>query len=151
RELELVAKELPHDRPVALSAPIFLPYLAGERTPHNDPLVRGGFVNLGHDTSATMLGYAVLEGVGFPLPGALAAVESTGAVVADCSLVGGGARSTYWAQVLSDVFGCKLRVPSGRDLSAAVGAAKLGFLAQSQETATLRTPLAIAATFEPRE
>jgi xylulokinase len=149
--LELVAKELPNDRPAALSAPIFLPYLAGERTPHNDPLVRGGFVNLGHDTSAAMLGYAVLEGVGFALRDALAAVESTGAVVADCSLVGGGARSTYWAQVLSDVLGSKLQVPAASDLSAAVGAAKLAFLAQGQGTGILRAPLAIAATLEPRE
>jgi xylulokinase len=149
--LESVAREIPHDRPVALSAPIFLPYLAGERTPHNDPLVRAGFVNLGHDTSAAMLGYAVLEGVGFALRDALAAVESTGAVIADSWLVGGGARSTYWAQLLSDVLGCTLQLPSGSDLSAAVGAAKLAFLAQGQGTSSLRTSLAIAATFKPRE
>jgi sugar (pentulose or hexulose) kinase len=63
-----------------------LPYLSGERTPHNDPLARGGFMNLAHDTSPAMLGYSVLEGVGFALRDAMNSVESIGATVARCSL-----------------------------------------------------------------
>jgi xylulokinase len=107
--LQLVTQDLPTMRPTPASAPLFLPYLSGERTPHNDPLARGAFMNLSHDTTAAMLGYSVLEGVGFALRDAMNAVESTGAVVSECALVGGGARSAYWAQLLSNILGRELR------------------------------------------
>jgi len=79
--LEQVQAQLPIEQHVPLETPLFLPYLAGERTPHNDPLLRGGFMNLGHDCTPAMLGYAVMEGVGFGLLDALRAVQSTGADV----------------------------------------------------------------------
>ncbi|NVZ42629.1 xylulokinase, partial [Pseudomonas sp. 21615526] len=63
--LDRVQAELPIGQGVPVSNPLFLPYLAGERTPHNDPLLRGGFMSLGHDCTPAMLGYAVMEGVGF--------------------------------------------------------------------------------------
>lgn len=146
-----ISQEIPSEHPVDLGAPIFLPYLSGERTPHNDPLARGAFLNLGHDTSVGLLGYAVLEGVGFALRDALRSVESSGAVVSSCSLVGGGARSAYWAQLLSDVLGCELRIPSGSELSASIGAAKLALLAQGLSSETLRAGLTVKAAFRPRQ
>jgi xylulokinase len=147
--LDLVADRMPIDRPVPTTAPLFLPYLSGERTPHNDPLALGGFMNLGHDTSAAMLGYAVLEGVGFGLRDAMNSVESAGAMVSSCSLVGGGARSKYWAQLLSNVLGKELRTLSGSELSACIGAAKLGFAAYGQGPELLHTGLPVKRTFVP--
>lgn len=145
-----INQSVPSDQPVGAGAPIFLPYLSGERTPHNDPLARGAFLNLGHDTSAGLLGYAVLEGVGFALRDAMRAVESTGAVVSSCHLVGGGARSTYWAQLLADILGCELRILSGSELSAAIGAAKLALVAHGLPRETLRAGLAVKTVFTPR-
>jgi xylulokinase len=147
--LDLVIESIPSDRPVNLNAPLFLPYLSGERTPHNDPQARGGFMNLGHDTSAAMLGYAVLEGVGFALRDALGAVESTGAVVSTCSLVGGGARSEYWAQLLSNILGRELRILAGSELSASIGAAKLGFFAYGGRPDALKAGLRVRRVFLP--
>lgn len=147
--IDLVSTSMPAARPVPRSAPLFLPYLSGERTPHNDPLARGGFMNLAHDTSPAMLGYAVLEGVGFALRDAMNSVESTGAVVAGCVLVGGGARSDYWAQLLSNILDLELRLLAGSELSAAIGAAKLGFAAYGCAPEVLQTSLPVKTTFVP--
>ena len=147
--VNLVSVSLPADRPAPRSAPLFLPYLSGERTPHNDPLARGGFLNLAHDTSPAMLGYAVLEGVGFALRDAMKSVESSGATVANCSLVGGGAKSGYWAQLLSNILDRELFILKGSELSAAIGAAKLGFAAYGRDAKILQKSLMVKTTFVP--
>jgi xylulokinase len=147
--INLVSTSVPADQPALKDAPLFLPYLSGERTPHNDPLARGGFMNLTHDTSAAMLGYAVLEGVGFALRDAMNSVESTGATVGNCSLVGGGARSHYWAQLLSNILDRELRILAGSELSASIGAAKLGFAAYGCGPKVLHTSLSAKTTFAP--
>lgn len=148
--LRRIAQEMPSEQAVEIGAPIFLPYLSGERTPHNDPLARGGFLNLGYDTSAVQLGYAVLEGVGFALRDAMRAVESSGAIVSVCSVVGGGSRSAYWAQLLSDILGSELRILSGSELSASIGAAKLALVAHGLPSETLSTGLTVTSAFRPR-
>jgi xylulokinase len=147
--VDLVRECVPENRPAPGTAPLFLPYLSGERTPHNDPLARGGFMNLAHDTSPAMLGYAVLEGVGFALRDAMNSVESSGATVASCSLVGGGARSGYWAQLLSNILGRELRILAGSELSASIGAAKLGFSAYGRAPDVLQTGITVKRTFIP--
>lgn len=146
--LALVESALPLDAPIAPSAPLFLPYLSGERTPHNDPQVRGAFLQLGHDSTPAQLGYAVLEGVAFALRDAMAAVTSTGAVVPHCMLVGGGARSQYWAQLLANVLGREMRTLHNSELSASLGAAKLGFAAIG-DASLLTQGLPIKNTFLP--
>jgi len=146
--LALVESALPLDAPIAPSAPLFLPYLSGERTPHNDPQVRGAFLQLGHDSTPAQLGYAVLEGVAFALRDAMAAVTSTGAVVPHCMLVGGGARSQYWAQLLANVLGREMRTLHSSELSASLGAAKLGFAAIG-DSSLLTQGLPIKNTFLP--
>ncbi|MCL6485517.1 MAG: xylulokinase, partial [Janthinobacterium lividum] len=146
--LALVEAHLPLDAPSAPSAPLFLPYLSGERTPHNDPQVRGAFLQLGHDSTPAQLGYAVLEGVAFALRDAMAAVTSTGAVVPHCMLVGGGARSQYWAQLLANVLGREMRTLHNSELSASLGAAKLGFAAIG-DTSLLARGLPVKNTFLP--
>lgn len=147
--LQLVQANLPQTQPVAADVPLFLPYLAGERTPHNDPLLRGGFMNLGYDSSPAMLGYAVLEGVGFGLLDALHAVQSAGAAVGACALVGGGARSNYWAQLLSNILDREIHTLAGSELSACIGAAKLGFLAYGSGADLLQNGMPVKERFFP--
>jgi len=146
--LALIEAGLPLSVPVAADAPLFLPYLSGERTPYNDPQVRGAFLQLGHDSNPAQLGYAVLEGVAFALRDAMAAVISTGATVPHCLLVGGGARSQYWAQLLANVLGREMRTLHNSELSASMGAAKLGFSAIG-ETRLLASGLEVKNTFLP--
>ncbi|MFK3970780.1 xylulokinase [Pseudomonas sp. NPDC087358] len=147
--LALVQACLPVDQPVPVTHPLFLPYLAGERTPHNDPLLRGGFMSLGHDSTPAMLGYAVLEGVGFGLLDAMNAVLSAGATVNACALVGGGARSEYWAQLLANILDRELYTLHGSELSACIGAAKLGFLAIGQGEALLQQGMRVKTRYQP--
>ncbi|ONH49991.1 xylulokinase [Pseudomonas cedrina] len=147
--LDQVQAQLPIAQPVPLDTPLFLPYLAGERTPHNDPLLRGGFMNLGHDCTPAMLGYAVMEGVGFGLLDALRAVQSAGADIDACALVGGGARSEYWAQLLANILQREIFTLQGSELSACIGAAKLGFLAIGEGDALLRSGLPVKKRYLP--
>jgi xylulokinase len=110
-------------------APLFLPYLSGERTPHNDPAANGMFAGLraGHGQEAVV--YAVLEGVAFALADGLDVLSAAGAPLASCLLVGGGARSRLWGQMLADVLGIALQLPEGAETGAALGAARLAMLA----------------------
>ncbi|MDQ0654265.1 xylulokinase [Pseudomonas cedrina] len=147
--LDQVQAQLPIEQAVPLTTPLFLPYLAGERTPHNDPLLRGGFMGLGHDCTPAMLGYAVMEGVGFGLLDALRAVQSAGADIDACALVGGGARSEYWAQLLANILQREIFTLQGSELSACVGAAKLGFLAIGQGDALLQEGMPVRARYMP--
>ncbi|MFJ3485180.1 xylulokinase [Pseudomonas sp. NPDC090202] len=147
--LEQVQAQWPVERAVAESNPLFLPYLAGERTPHNDPLLRGGFMHLGHDSTPAMLGYAVLEGVGFGLLDAMSAVLSAGATINACALVGGGARSEYWAQLLANILDREVYTLHGSELSACIGAAKLGLLAIGQGGTSLQQGLPVKTRYRP--
>jgi len=137
-------------QPPALdAAPIFLPYLAGERTPHNDPFAPGVLLGLTHDTTRAHGTYAVLEGVAFGLADGLAALQAAGTGVNALSLVGGGARSPFWAQLIADVLGVEVRVHAGGEAGAALGAARLGWLADGGDVATACTPPPIAQRFTP--
>lgn len=112
-------------------APLFLPYLSGERTPHNDPAARGVWFGLRHGTDRARLGYSVLEGVAFGLQESYQALQAAGSPVRSAALVGGGSKSRYWAQLLADVLGMSLQLQHGAELGAALGAARLGMLAEN--------------------
>jgi len=133
----------------AVNAPIFLPYLAGERTPHNDPFAPGGFHGLTAGTTRADGTYAVLEGVAFGLADGLAALREAGTEVRRLSLVGGGARSAYWAQLIADALGVELLVHAGSEAGGALGAARLGWLAAGGDAEAVCTRPAIAARFTP--
>ena len=111
------------------ASPLFLPYLSGERTPHNDAQVRGSFHGLDFDTDAARLGYAVMEGVSFGLQDGLAALNAAGSSVTRLSLVGGGARSGFWAQMLASALDVDIVTHGGSAVGGALGAARLGALA----------------------
>jgi xylulokinase len=131
------------------NAPLFLPYLSGERTPHNDPHAQGVFFGLGHDTSRGMLAYAVLEGVAFGLRDGLDALRAAGTDVATLSLVGGGARSSYWSQLLADVLGVTIVTHQESSAGAALGAARLAALADGRDEEDVCPRLAVTQRFEP--
>jgi xylulokinase len=110
-------------------APVFLPYLSGERTPHADAHARGVWFGLDHDTDRAELGYAVLEGVAFGLADGLAAVRDAGGVAREVSLTGGGSRSRFWARLIASALDLPLALRAGGEVGAALGAARLGQLA----------------------
>lgn len=113
------------DVPAGDQVPFFLPYLAGERTPHNDPFASGMFHGLSHATTRGHLVKSVLEGVSFALSdGADALHEATSAPEA-ITLIGGGARSEAWSQLLANVLGLPLHYREGGDVGPALGAARI--------------------------
>ena len=115
---------------------LFLPYLAGERTPHNDPNARGVFAGLDHSCGATDLCQAVLEGVAFSLLEARALMDRAGAEVASIAVVGGGARSRFWMQLLAHVLGLPVVRYRGSETGPAFGAARLARMALTGEAAS---------------
>ncbi|WP_116089909.1 xylulokinase [Sphingomonas crusticola] len=111
---------------------VFLPYLSGERTPHNDALVRGAFLNLDNDTSVGTLAQAVLEGVAFALADGLDALRDAGTEVSQLSVIGGGARSAYWGRIISAAVETPLVYLRGGEVGPALGAARLAQVAVDQ-------------------
>lgn len=134
------------ERPPASDLPLFLPYLSGERTPHDAPWARGGFMQLAARHGDGELGYAVLEGVCFGLRDAMLEIERTVVPRGDCLLVGGGSRSRYWAQLLAHVLGRPIALVPGSELAACRGAALLALAAIGHAPAG---PAAPTERFEP--
>jgi len=83
----------------------FLPYLSGERCPHNDPYARAAFAGLTLGHSHAHLSRAVFEGVSFGLLDGMNLLKGLGATAAEIRVTGGGARSKFWMQMLADLFG----------------------------------------------
>jgi xylulokinase len=103
---------------------LFLPYLAGERTPHADPLARGAFVGLTLKHTRGHLVRAILEGVTYSLRDCLAIIEEQGVTVKQVRASGGGAKSGFWRQMQADVLG-KSVVTMAADEGPAYGVALL--------------------------
>ena len=89
----------------------FLPYLMGERSPHNDPAARGAFVGLRMDTPRAALTQAVLEGVAFAIRDCVEIARAQGVKIKASTLCGGGAKSTMWREILANVLGIPLTLP----------------------------------------
>src|SRR5450631_2622103 len=104
---------------------IFLPYLSGERTPHNDPNAQGVLFGLTHETSSAAIAQAVLEGVAFAFRDGMDALLASGASIESISVIGGGARSGYWGKILSAVLRRPLAYRDSNAVGPAYGAARL--------------------------
>jgi xylulokinase len=102
----------------------FLPYLAGERTPHADPLARGAFVGMTLKHGRGHFVRSVMEGVTYSLRDCLSIIEEQGVTVQQVRASGGGAKSKFWRQLQADVLG-KPIVSMAADEGAAFGAALL--------------------------
>ncbi|MGK9175567.1 xylulokinase [Yokenella regensburgei] len=107
----------------------FLPYLSGERTPHNNPQAKGVFFGLTHQHGPNELAKSVLEGVGYALADGMDVVHACGVTPQRVTLIGGGARSGYWRQMLADISGQQLDYRTGGDVGPALGAARLAQIA----------------------
>lgn len=104
----------------------FLPYLMGERSPHNDPDARGVFFGMSMDTSRADMTQAVLEGVAFALRESLEVAKSLGIKIERTKICGGGAKSPLWKKIIANVMNIKvdvLEVEEGPSLGGAMLAA----------------------------
>jgi len=108
---------------------LFLPYLTGERTPHNDPAARGVFFGLRPDTTPAELTGAVLEGVAFAFADGLDVLTEKSDQVGEISVTGGGARLPYWGRLIAAALRRPLTYRAGGEVGAALGAARLARLA----------------------
>jgi len=132
------------------SAPIFLPYLSGERTPHNDAHASGALVGLTHAHGRADVAHAVLEGVGFGLLDGWHALDpGLRERVRELVLVGGGARSAHWARLLAALLDRPLLQVEGGDTGAALGAARLAWLAAGGSEHEVCRPLPVRQRIEP--
>jgi xylulokinase len=162
-------------------APFFLPYLSGERTPHNDADASGTFIGLRAGHEAKHLAYAVMEGVTFGLMDGLHAMQGDGLRITQgdglqaaqgnslrsvqeggpqtaqgahaggppLALVGGGARSDLWAQMIASGLGRTLLRDETAQAAAALGAARLGWMADGGSEAAVCLASQGADRFEP--
>lgn len=127
------------------STPLFLPYLNGERTPHNNPQAEAVFFGLNAGTVRADLVNATLEGVCHGLAQGIAALQATGAGLTQVSLIGGGSRSAYWAQMLADATGLEVVRREDSAVGPALGAARLAWLCVDRAHAqdVLKAPAAL--------
>jgi xylulokinase len=137
-------------RPQAPSHVSFLPYLSGERTPHDDPDARGMLDGLSHSTDRAAIVQAVLEGVAFAIADCRDALGDAGIVISEADAIGGGSRSRFWLSVLANVLNVPIHQFAKGETGAAFGAARLGRLAVTGEAIeVVCTPPRRIETFEP--
>jgi xylulokinase len=128
------------------STPLFLPYLNGERTPHNNPHAQAVYFGLQAGTVRADLVNATLDGVCHGLAQGIAALQATGIGLEQVSLIGGGARSGYWAQMLADTTGLVITRREEGAVGPALGAARLAWI--GADNAALSDILMAPATLE---
>lgn len=131
------------------NAPLCLPYLSGERTPHADPAATASFLGMTHATTRDDLTYAVVEGVAFLFADGLQALREAGSEPARLLAIGGGARSDTWLQMLADVLAKPVDRPAGAEVGPALGAARLALMSAGHARDAVVTAPPIARTFEP--
>jgi xylulokinase len=131
---------------------VFLPYLSGERTPHDDPAAAGVWFGMEGGTTRADLARAVLEGVAFALADGLDALEARGGRIPRLSVIGGGARSALWGRILATALDRELMFHAGGEVGPALGAARLARLAatgEAPEAVCVKPPVARVQAPEP--
>lgn len=134
-----------------LSAPYFLPYMSGERTPHNDPHVRGSFHYLKTATNQAALQYAVVEGVSFGILDGVNSIKSVNENFDDIFMVGGGSRSSFWLELLASIVNRNLSVCEQSEFGAALGVARLAMFADNNisNKDTIIKKIKVKESFKP--
>ena len=128
---------------------LVLPYLAGERTPHDDPHAQGVVMGLTSDTSRAELAQAAMEGVAFAFADASDALAAAGARVSEAGFIGGGARSRLWGRMIASVLGIPLHVHAGGAKGPAFGAARLAWLSLGHAVKDIVARPAVQETLLP--
>ena len=100
----------------------YLPYLMGERSPHNDPNVRAMFIGMSMDTTRADMTQAVLEGVAFGLRDSLEVAKSLGIQMGRTKICGGGAKSPLWRKIIANVMNLKVDIIESEEGPALGGA-----------------------------
>lgn len=106
----------------------FLPYLMGERSPHNNPNARGTFIGMTMDTTRADMTQAVLEGVAFALRDSLEVAKSLGICLERTKICGGGAKSPLWKRMIANILNLKVDVIESEE-GPALGGAMLAAVA----------------------
>jgi len=129
---------------------LFLPYLSGERTPHNDPKAKGAFFGLTHEDTPLSMAQAALEGVAFALADGVDVLKATGAKIDNLSVIGGGSRSSWWGEIIASAMNLPLTYRQSSAVGPAFGAARLARLCLSGEDfESVCTPPPIDHIIEP--
>ncbi len=147
--------------PASRSRLVLLPYLDGERTPHNDAAACGVLFGVDGATARGDVARAALEGVAFALADGLEALEAEGPPIASLSVIGGGSRSAHWGRIIAAALGRPLDYVRHGDKGPALGAARLArmavdrvgaheALAKPPVAARIEPDAALAATLEGR-
>lgn len=113
---------------------VFLPYLSGERTPHNNPHATGTLLGMTHNTTAAHIAQAVLEGVAFGMADGFDALLGADIDVNAISVIGGGSKSSHWGRILANVLKRPLVYRDGAATGPAFGAARLARYAITGDT-----------------
>ncbi len=111
------------------AAPLFLPYLTGERTPHNDAAIRGAFYGLEPSTGRAEMTRAVLDAIAYSFCDARDALARAGSTIKGLAVIGGGARSDLLLQTIADALGTTLKRYEDAESGPAFGAARLAMVA----------------------
>jgi xylulokinase len=133
------------------SSVLFLPYLSGERTPHNDVNARAAFVGMSKATDSKVLCQSVMEGVGFALRDCFEALKSTGTELPGAFAIGGGSHSRFWLETIASTLNLPLFLPEKGDFGAAMGAARLAIAGVTgRSPSSVMTQPGIQRTYEPQ-
>jgi xylulokinase len=111
------------------NAPYFLPYLSGERTPHNSADIRAAFHQINTSTSKAAVIYSVLEGVAFGIKDGFEAVEAINKNTDETYIVGGGSKSDFWANLVGSAINKSIIIGEDSNLGPSLGAARLAMMA----------------------
>ena len=140
----------------------YLPYLMGERTPHNDPDARGAFIGMTMDTTRADMTLAVLEGVAFALRDSYEVAKSQGINISRTKMCGGGAKSVLWRNIIANVFNMEVDIPvseegpaMGGAMLAAVGCGVFGSVKEAADAIvkvkeTIKPNPQVSARYEKR-
>lgn len=129
---------------------IFLPYLSGERTPHNNAAARGSFTGLSHSTDPALLAQAVMEGVAFAFRDCQRVLKDAGTEMGQLLAVGGGSKSDLWLRLIATNLETEIALPEDGDFGGALGVARLGLCAaEGADLAEIMTMPAIKRVIKP--
>jgi xylulokinase len=129
---------------------IFLPYLSGERTPHNNADARGSFVGLSHVSDPSRLTQAVMEGVAFAFKDCQRVLNEAGTRFDRLLAVGGGSKSGLWLRLIATALDIEIAVPAEGAFGGALGVARLALCAaEGADPLAVMTMPGTARTISP--
>jgi xylulokinase len=136
--------------PVGAGGILFLPYMLGERTPWWNPNARGAFIGLNLASSREEMLRAVLEGITMNL-GLIVNIFRQHVPIDAITVIGGGAQSAVWRQMMADVYGCRIEVLNFLEEATSMGAAVIGGVAAGlfENFDVIERFIAVAETVEP--